>query len=301
MTTMERLRLGEVEVSRIVYGKWRLADGGVDRSVAHVRAKVEACLEQGITTIDQADIYGDYESEGVFGAMLRESPGLRERMEIVTKCDIMLTSSKFPDRRVKHYDTTPEHIRASVDDSLSRMGIERIDVLLLHRPDPLMDPHATAGALEALVAEGKVRELGVSNFKLHDWTLLSSALSRPLVTNQIEVSLAALEPFANGDLAFLQERGVPPMAWSPLGGGALVSGPEGGALRTVMARVARERGVDLAAVAVAFLLRHPARILPVMGSNNLERIAAFSEALAVGLDRETWFELYAAALGHEVP
>jgi predicted oxidoreductase len=111
----------------------------------------------------------------------------------------------------------------------------------------------------------------------------------------------ALDPFTNGDLAFLQERGVPPMAWSPLGGGALLSGPDGGALRTTMARVARDRGVDLAAVAVAFLLRHPARILPVMGTNNLARIASFGDALAVELDRETWFELYAAALGHEVP
>ena len=300
MTTMERLHLGEVEVSRIVYGMWRLADDP-DRSQAHVRAKVEACLEQGITTFDQADIYGDYESEGVFGAMLRESPGLRERMEIVTKCDIMLASGKFPDRRVKHYDTSPEHIRASVDTSLKRMGIERIDVLLLHRPDPLMDHRATAETLDALVAEGKLREVGVSNFRPHDWTLLASALSRPLVTNQIEISLMALDPFTDGQLAFLQERGVPPMAWSPLAGGALLSGPDGGALRTAMAGVARDRGVDLAAVAVAFLLRHPARILPVMGTNNADRIASFKDALAVQLDRETWFELYAAALGHEVP
>lgn len=297
---MERVRLGEVEVSRVVYGMWRLADDA-DRSPGHVRAKVEACLEQGITTFDQADIYGDYESEGVLGAMLRESPGLRDRMEIVTKCDIMLTSAKFPDRRVKHYDTTPEHIRASVETSLSRMGIERIDVLLLHRPDPLMDHHATAGALDALVAEGKVRELGVSNFRPHDWSLLSSALSRPLVTNQIEVSLMALEPFSDGQLAFLQERGVPPMAWSPLAGGALVSGPEGGRLRTTMARVARAHGVELSAVAVAFLLRHPARILPVMGTNNASRIASFGDALSLEMDRETWFELYEAALGHEVP
>ena len=300
MTTMERLRLGEVEVSRIVYGMWRLADDP-DRSPDHVRRKVEACLEQGITTFDQADIYGDYESEGVFGECLRAAPGLRERIEIVTKCDIHLMSDKAPDRRVKHYDTSPEHIRASVENSLSRMGIEVIDVLLLHRPDPLMDHRATAGTLDALMAEGKVREVGVSNFRPHDWTLLSSALSRPLVTNQIELSLMALDPFTDGDLAFLQERDVPPMAWSPLAGGALVSGPEEGALRTVMARVARDRGVDLAAVAVAFLLRHPARILPVMGTNNAARIASFKDALTVDLDRETWFELYEAALGHEVP
>ena len=297
---MERVRLGEVEVSRIVYGMWRLADDP-DRSAGHVQGKIEACLEQGITTFDQADIYGDYESERVFGWALRASPSLRDRIEIVGKCNILLMSDKFPDRRVKHYDTSPEHIRASVDTSLERMGTDRLDVLLLHRPDPLMDHHATGRALDALVAEGKVRAVGVSNFRPHDWTLLQSAMSRPLVTNQIELSLMALDPFTDGQLAFLQECGVPPMAWSPLAGGALVSGPAGGALRTVMARVAQEHGVDVAAVAVAFLLRHPARIIPVMGTNNPARIASFADALTVDLDRETWFELYAAALGSDVP
>ena len=297
---VERVRLGDVEVSRIVYGMWRLADDP-DRSPAHVQGKVEACLAQGVTTMDQADIYGDYESEAVFGEALRASPGLRDRIEIVTKCDILLTSDKAPERRMKHYDTSPRHIRASIETSLSRMGIEVIDLLLLHRPDPLMDHHATGETLDALVAEGKVRSLGVSNFRPHDWTLLSSAMAQPLVTNQIELSLMALDPFSNGELAFLQERGVAPMAWSPLAGGALVSGAGDAALRAVMERVARERGVDLAAVAVAFLLRHPARILPVMGTNNPARIANFADALAMDLDRETWFELYAAALGHDVP
>lgn len=297
---MERVRLKDgVEVSRIVYGMWRLASDP-DRSPAHVQAKLEACLDQGVTTIDQADIYGDYESEGVFGDMLRAAPALRDRIEIVTKCDICLLSDKAPDRRVKHYDTSPAHIRASVETSLRRMGIEAVDVLLLHRPDPLMDHVATGRALDALVAEGKVRAVGASNFKPHDWTLLASALREPLVTNQIEISLGALDPFTNGDLAFLQARGVPPMAWSPLGGGALVSEAGRGALRAALSRVAQAQGVDVAAVAVAFLLRHPARILPVMGTNALSRIEAFSDALRVDLDRETWFELYAAALGREV-
>lgn len=298
---MERVRLTDgVEVSRIVYGMWRLADDE-DRSPAHVQGKIEACLDQGITTFDQADIYGDYESEDVFGEALRAAPTLRDRIEIVTKCDICLVSDKAPDRRVKHYDTSPEHIRASVETSLSRMGIDAVDVLLLHRPDPLMDHRATGETLDALVAEGKVRAVGVSNFKPHDWTLLASAMSQPLVTNQIEISLLALDPFTNGDLAFLQERGVSPMAWSPLAGGALVSGPSLGGLRTVMARVAQEHGVDIAAVAAAFLLRHPARILPVMGTNNPARIGSFKDALGIDLDRETWFELYTEALGHEVP
>jgi len=296
---MERVELGQgIEFSRIVYGMWRLGDDA-DRSAAHVEAKIEACLEQGITTFDQADIYGDYESEQVLGGALKANPALRDRMEIVTKCDIMLTSEKYPGRRVKYYDTSAEHIRTSVENSLRNMGIEQIDLLLIHRPDPFMNHLATGAALDQMVAEGKVRGIGVSNFRPWDWSLLQSGMSQPLRTNQIELSLGARDPLINGDLAFLQERDVAPMAWSPLGGGALMQ--DDGSLAPIMDRIAGEAGVDRAAIAVAWLLAHPARIMPVMGTNNLGRIARISDALKITLDRETWYELYEAANGHEVP
>jgi predicted oxidoreductase len=162
-----------------------------------------------------------------------------------------------------------------------------------------MDHHATGAALDALVASGKLRSVGVSNFKLHDWTLLQSAMQTPLITNQIELSLAAHQGFTNGDVAYLQERDVPIMAWSPLGGGALMTGT--GAVQDALAAVAVEQGVDSAAVAVAWLLAHPARIMPVMGTNAIGRIKTLSAALQVTMDRETWFKLYTAALGQEVP
>ncbi len=297
---MERIELAEgLEFSRIVYGMWRLGDD-VDRSAAHVQAKIEACLEQGITTFDQADIYGDYESETILGQCLKDQPSLRAGMEIVTKCDIMLISGKYPDRRVKHYDTSAAHITASAEASLRHMGIETIDVLLLHRPDPLMDHLETGRALDDLVDSGKVRAIGVSNFKPHDWNLLQSAMEQLLVTNQIEVSLLAPEAFTNGDVAFLQERGIPPMAWSPLAGGRLFE-PENGTLRASLAEVGEKWGVDETAVAVAWLLAHPSMVLPVMGTNNLDRIRRFSDATKVAMDRETWFDLYTLGLGHEVP
>ena len=297
---MERIELAEgLEFSRIVYGMWRLGDD-VDRSPAHVQAKIEACLEQGITTFDQADIYGDYESETILGQCLKDQPALRAGMEIVTKCDIMLISGKYPERRVKHYDTSAAHITASVEASLRHMGIETIDVLLLHRPDPLMDHLETGRALDDLVDSGKVRALGVSNFKLHDWNLLQSAMEQPLVTNQIELSLLAPEGFTNGDVAFLQERGIPPMAWSPLGGGRLFD-PQNATLRATLAEVGANWGVDETAVAVAWLLAHPAMVLPVMGTNNMDRIRRLSDASKVAMDRETWFDLYTLAMGHEVP
>lgn len=293
---MERINLTpDLSLSRIVYGMWRLGDVD-DTSPKTVQAKMEACLEQGITTMDQADIYGGYMAEEIMGAGLTQE--IKDKIEVVTKCDILIPAGRYGHVGGKYYDTTRAHITASVDHSLRLMGIDKIDVLLIHRPDPLMDHHETGAALDDVVASGKVRAVGVSNFKLHDWTLLQSAMTARLVTNQIEMSLTAHDAFTNGDLAYLQERGVPPMAWSPLGGGALMT--ENTPLTAVIDDVAAANGVDRGAVAVAWLLAHPAKIMPVMGTNNLSRIKGLSDALKVNMDRPTWFKLYEAALGHEV-
>ena len=298
---MDRVRItDDLDFSRIVYGMWRLGDDA-DTSPGHVQAKIEACLAQGITTMDQADIYGGYMAEEILGAAFRAAPGLRDKVEIVTKCDIVAPVGRHQAARVKYYDTSKAHIDASVEQSLRLMDTDRIDLLLIHRPDPLMDPDETGPALDALVASGKVRSVGVSNFRPWDWELLQSRMDNPLVTNQIELSLAPPEGFTNGDVARHMQEHTPVMAWSPLGGGTLVTGPDADAsLRTAMTRVAQEAGTDLAAVAVAWLLAHPATILPVMGTNNLDRIATLSDALKVRMDRVTWFELYTAARGQEV-
>ena len=296
---MERIELAEgLAFSRLVYGMWRLADDG-DTSVKHVDAKINAALDQGITTFDQADIYGGYTAEAVMGTALKANPSLRQHMEIVSKCDIVIDAGRHSGARVKHYDTTAEHINASVDASLSEMGIDEIDVLLVHRPDPLMDHHVTGAALDALVDAGKVRAVGVSNFRPWDWNLLQSAMRHPLLTNQIELSLKHIQPFTNGDLAFHQQHGHVVMAWSPLGGGDLMTASN--ELTHRLDSIATRCGVDRAAVATAFLLAHPANITPVLGTNNLDRISAISAAETVQLDRQDWFFLYEAALGSEVP
>ena len=204
--TLDRVQIqSDLQFSRIVYGMWRLGDD-TDTGPAHIRAKIEACLEQGITTMDQADIYGGYEAEELLGAALKGSD-LRDRIEIITKCGIVAPAGRHSGARVKHYDTSAAHIEASIDASLRLMGIERIDMLLIHRPDPMMDPAETGAALDAAVASGKVRSVGVSNFRPHDLSLLQSAMSQRLVANQIEMSLNCIEPFSNGDLAALQQDG----------------------------------------------------------------------------------------------
>ena len=297
---MERIQLAEdLQFSRLVYGLWRLADDS-NTSIRHVEAKINAALDQGITTFDQADIYGGYTAEGVMGAALKQNSALRQRMEIVTKCDIVIDAGRHSGARVKHYDTTEKHIQDSVNASLSEMGIAHIDVLLIHRPDPMMDHHETGAALDDLVASGKIRAVGVSNFRSCDMDLLQSAMKTPIVTNQIEISVLHHAPFTNGDIACLQQRGIAPMAWSPLAVGALFS-PENQALHAEISNVAARLGSDVTSVAIAWLMAHPARIMPVMGTNNLQRIAGFGKAAEVTVDRQTWYEIYTAALGEEVP
>ncbi|MEP4031963.1 aldo/keto reductase [Roseibium polysiphoniae] len=296
---MDRIPLSPaLELSRLVYGMWRIGDDA-DTSPAHVEAKIQSCLDQGITSFDQADIYGGYQAEAILGTALKANPSLRDKMEIITKCDIVAPMGRYASAKVKHYDTSRAHIEKSVEMSLKDMGIEHIDLLLIHRPDPLMDHHETGQTLDALVKSGKVGSVGVSNFRPWDWELLQSAMNTPLVTNQIEISLGEISPFTNGDLAFHQKLGTKLMAWSPLGGGTLIK--DEGALGAVMDDLAAEFGVDRSAVAVAFLLAHPARLIPVMGTNNLDRIGRISDALKVKLDRESWYRLYEAALGTEVP
>lgn len=295
---MQRIDLtGTLSFSRLVYGMWRLADDA-NTSPEHVRNKMSACLNQGITTMDQADIYGGYAAEQVLGDALRGT-ALRNQIEIVTKCDIVAPVGRYAEAPVKYYDTSRAHIMASVEHSLTLMGIDHIDLLLIHRPDPLMDHIETGAALDEVVASGKVRAVGVSNFKPHDWDLLQSAMTQKLVTNQIEISVLEHSALTNGDIAFHQRIATPLMAWSPLAGGALFA-DDHKAVHTALQQIADAQSVDVSAVAVAWLLAHPAQILPVMGTNSIERIKALSQATNVTLSRAAWYEIYTAALGREV-
>jgi len=299
---MPRIELNPgLTLSRLAYGVWRLSEAA-DTSAQAVAGRIQACLDQGITTFDHADIYGCYSCEALFGAALRAQPGLKARMEIVTKCDIMLLSDQRPDNRVKHYDTSAAHVQASVERSLHNIGVDAIDLLLIHRPDPLMDHHALGACLDSLIQSGKVRAAGVSNFMPWDMDLLQSAMKNRLVSNQIEISLMQTRGFVDGQIAHAQRLGVPVMAWSPLGGGRLF-GQDAAALRLrpALQRLASTQGVDETAVAIAWLLHHPARIIPVLGTNDPARIARMHDALRVTLDRQTWFELYSLANGADVP
>lgn len=287
--------------SRLVYGVWRLADDA-DDSVSHVRAKIDAALAEGMTTFDHADIYGDYQCEALFGKALAEDLTLREQMQLVSKCDIALISDKFPGRRVKYYDTSGDYIRNSVENSLRHLHTDRLDTLLIHRPDPLMDAAETARTLDDLIDSGKILSAGVSNFRADDWRLLQKHMSHKLVVNQIEISVLHQDSFTNGDLNALQLDEMAVMAWSPLAGGRLF-GDDAAAqrVRPLLQAIAEENQTRVDVVALAWLMQHPANIMPVVGTNNLQRIEGLGKALELSMDRETWFEIWTAAAGHEVP
>ena len=292
-------------LSRMAYGVWRLSEAQ-DHSVSANLARIDACLAQGITTFDHADIYGDYRCEALFGEAIKARPSLKSQIEIVTKTDIMLLSSQWPSTRVKHYDTSAAHVTASVERSLSRIGVDVIDLLLIHRPDPLMDAQALGACLDGLIDSGKLRGVGVSNFMPWDVDLLQSCMKHKLQTNQLELSLLHTAPFINGQLAHAQQHRMPVMAWSPLGGGRLhaqagTPGTAAARLAPKLEALARAAGTDTTAVAMAWLMHHPVGVVPVMGSNQLDRIARFGDAARVPMDRQTWYELYELANGHEVP
>ncbi|MDX1958749.1 MAG: aldo/keto reductase [Leptospiraceae bacterium] len=289
------------EFSRLVYGAWRLNEDKEGTSTSRILKKVEACLEIGISTFDHADIYGDYSCEELFGKALKANPSLYSRLEIVSKCDIMLISSKHKSTFVKHYDSSKEHIIKSVENSLKNLGVEKLDLLLLHRPDPILNPEEVSLAFQALKKSGKVLHFGVSNFTASQVSMLSSYLEFPIVTNQIEIHLNRLDSFHDGTLDQCLEKRFSPMAWSPFAGGKLLSNQIKPELEKVLNQYSEKKSCTREELLLSWLCFTPHKILPIIGTNQIERIHACKNFESVKLDRQEWFDIYSSALGKEVP
>lgn len=297
---MQRIALTEeLSFSRIVHGMWRLADW--DMTPQERLTFIEQCLELGITTFDHADIYGGYTCEGLFGEALKLKPELREQMEIVTKTGIKLTGSFNPGQTLNYYDTTKEHIIAQAERSLKELAIDHIDTLLIHRPDPLMNPDEVAEAFITLRDSGKVREFGVSNHVPSTQNLLQSRLPFQLVTNQLELSPMQLKHFEDGSVDLCHEKRMPLMAWSPLAGGQLFKDEQHAPLREKLEEIrVRHNASGIDSIVYAWLVKHPANIMPIIGSGKIERVQTGVDALQIDLTREEWFEILKASRGRDV-
>jgi predicted oxidoreductase len=286
-------------LSAVVAGVWRLADWPWD--AAECRRWIEQCVDLGITSFDHADIYGGYRVEALFGDALAGAPGLRERLQIVTKCGIKLVSPLRPQHSIKSYDSSAAHVVASVDASLRALRTERIDLLLLHRPDLLMEPDALADTFAGLRRAGKVQHFGVSNHTPGQLAMLHRR--HPLVTQQIEFSPLQMRALADGTLEQCLDLGLRPMAWSPLGGGRLFHGDDEHArrVRGTLQALADAHGVSLTTMAYAWVMRHPSRPLPITGSRRIEVLRDAVAALQVPVSAEDWYRVWQASVGHEVP
>lgn len=302
----------DIQASRIAYGCMHLSTAWDDSPLSALErsratARVELALAQGINLFDHADIYARGKGERLFGEVLRASPGLRRHMVLQSKCGIRFAADGAPAR----YDFSRDYLLASVEGILQRLGIEQLDILMLHRPDPLMQPEEVASAFDTLQAGGKVRHFGVSNHSASQISLLQKYLDQPLVVNQIEVSLMHHYPVseaimgnqqggtyagATGTLDYCREHGLLVQAWSPLAGGKL-SGPAA----TRVAEMAQAKAISPEAILLAWLLKHPAPIQPLIGTTNPERLVASCAADAVELTREEWYGLLEAVRNAGVP
>lgn len=287
-----------VEFSPLIIGTMRLGSWGAKMDTSQLEQFIAGCIEMGMTTFDHADIYGDYTTETDFGKVLLAHPDWRGMIQIISKCGIRRVCENRPNNRIKSYDSSAEYIRASVEDSLVQLNTNYLDTLLFHRPDYLMNPMEVEGVVQELLEQGKIRSFGVSNFNTHQFDNLQKAV--PLHTNQIEVSLLNLEAFENGTLDQCMEHGLRPMAWSPLGGGRLFTDTEDEKIkriRTVATPLLAKYECDLDQLLFAWLLRHPARIIPVLGTSKLERVRTAAQALNIQLDRVDWYDLWQASTG----
>ncbi len=300
MSMNSRIQMSpDLSFSRAALGFWRWKEWGI--SVPQLRSLIDQTRDLGITTFDHADSYADGEAEVAFGDAIGSNSSLRENIEIITKCTLV-----YPDEHVKtkYYDTSKEHILRRVDRSLKMLQTDYIDLLLLHRPDPFMNPEETAAAFNELETSGKVRNFGVSNYKPLDFEMLQSYVSQPLITNQIEVSVLQHENFDDKTVQHALTKRIHPIVWSPLAGGRIFFGEDETAIRVrnQLEVVREEIGAEkIDDVAFAWLLNHPVGFVPITGACELDFIRRPMDALKYTLTREQWFSIWSAQTGRRVP
>ena len=286
----------------MAYGTWRLL--ATQPTAQEINRRLNLCAELGMTTIDTAEIYGLYEVEKALGEALALTPGLRDRLEIVTKAGIYVPCKYHPERRTAHYNATGARLIKSLEKSLRLLGTDHIDLFLVHRPDWLARADDTACGLNQLLRDGKIRAAGVSNYSASQFDLLNACLEQPLATNQIEFSLLHMESITDGTLHQCERLGVVPMAWSPMAGGTLFAPDTPASLRLATAAESmspRYGDATLEQFAYAWVMAHPSHPLPVIGTNKVERIRSAAQAQTIALEREDWYALWEAAQGHKVP
>ena len=274
------------------WGVW-----GADHSEQKVQELIEVCLDEGITTFDHADIYGGHTTEALFGNAWKEMNIDRNKIELISKCGIVMDSEKKPSP-LKYYDYGRDYILKCVDESLKNLKTDYLDLLLLHRPSPLMTPEEVAAVFGMLKANGKVKDFGVSNFSASQFDLLNQYV--PLVTNQIEASVNHTDSFYDGTLDQLMKKNLRPMAWSVMGNYFSETSQQNIRIKKVILELCKKYDAEENEILLAFVLRHPSKIIPVIGSSKTDTVRKLKSALMLDLETIDWFKILEASRGNEV-
>ena len=283
--------------SELIAGTMRWGIWGANHSVKEIQKLIQVCVEENITTFDHADIYGGHTTEELFGNAWKEMNLKRENLQFISKCGIVMNSDKKPSA-LKYYNYNKDYILNCVDESLSNLKTDYLDTLLLHRPSPLMNPEVIAEAFTVLKDVGKVREFGVSNFSVSQFELINQYV--PLVTNQIEISVNEISSFENGILDQLMSKGLRPTAWSVMGSYFSDQSDENIRIKKVIVELCDKYNAEENQILLAFILKHPSKIIPVIGTSKAETIRTLSQTLQIDLDLEDWFRILESIRGKEV-
>lgn len=284
--------------SEIIAGVMTWGSWGKQLHSSQMTFLMHHCIHQGITTFDHADIYGSYTTEASFGKALKESGIKRETIQLISKCGIQYVSENRKNT-IKHYDYSKNYIIWSAEESLKHLKTDYIDLLLLHRPSPLMDPEIIADAISNLKESGKIRDFGVSNFTKGQMELISK--HQKIDVNQIEFSLTANQAMHDGTLDYMMTNKILPMAWSPLGSIFKTDTEQTKRIHLELDRLSKIYNATKDQILLAWILKHPSGIRPVIGTTNAERIVLASDVKKISLELEDWFSLLVASQGHKVP
>lgn len=268
---------------------------GANLNPKEIQSLIEICLEEGFTSFDHADIYGDYTTESDFGKAWEGMSINREKIQLISKCGIILKNEQHP---IKYYNYQSSHILQSVENSLKNLKTDYLDALLLHRPSPLIDVYEIAEVFQNLKDSGKVKHFGVSNFSTAQFDQINQYF--PLMTNQVEVSVNRTEAFFDGTLDQLSNKNLRPMAWSVLGNYFSENSSQNIRLKTIITILSEKYNTEASLLLIAFLLKHPSKILPIVGSANADRISSYQQALTINLEDQDWFAILEASRGKEV-
>lgn len=283
--------------SELIAGTMRWGIWGANHSVKEIQKLIDVCVEENITTFDHADIYGGHTTEELFGNAWKDMDLKRENLQFISKCGIVMNSDKKPSA-LKYYNYNKDYILNCVDESLSNLKTDYLDTLLLHRPSPLMNPEVIAEAFTVLKDVGKVREFGVSNFSVSQFELINQYV--PLVTNQIEISVNEISSFENGILDQLMSKGLRPTAWSVMGSYFSDQSDENIRIKKVIVELCDKYNAEENQILLAFILKHPSKIIPVIGTSKAGTIRTLSQTLQIDLDLEDWFRILESIRGKEV-